>query len=83
MVVRKADVYVFCVLVDKHQKSVNPLDLNQWEIYVLGTNKLNQLGPQKTISLSRLVQLEPTKTNYAEIRAAIRNEVAVEGEEDG
>jgi hypothetical protein len=73
---RQADIYVFCVLANQDQKTLNPLDLGQWEFYVLGTDKLNQLGPQKTISLSRLVKLNPVKTNFEGIKIAIRQELA-------
>src|SRR5690606_33133494 len=32
---RHADVYVFCLLKHKIKSSINPLDLNQWEFYVV------------------------------------------------
>jgi len=34
---RHSDVYVFCVLKHKEQSTINPLDLNQWEFYVIST----------------------------------------------
>ncbi len=72
---RQADIYVFCILSKQDQKTLNPLDLDQWEFYVLGTDKLGQLGPQKTISLSRLVKLNPVKTSFEGIEIAIEQEL--------
>ena len=48
---------------------MNPLNLDQWEFYVLSTNRLNNLvGEQKTITLARLLKLSPSKTSFAELR---------------
>lgn len=70
---RQADVYVFCLLKHKHKPSINPLNLDQWEFYVLSTKMLNKsVGAQKTISLSRLETLNPIKTNYDELYASIK-----------
>ena len=71
---RQADVYVFCVLSHKDKKTVNPLDLNQWDFYVLSTKTLNQnVGHQKKISLSSLLNLNPTKVKYSQLNQAILN----------
>jgi len=51
--VRQADVYVFCLLQHKDQETIDPLNLDQWEFYVLATETMNvRLGSQKTITLS-------------------------------
>ena len=71
---RQADVYVFCVLSHRDKKTVNPLDLNQWDFYVLSTKTLNQnVGHQKKISLSSLLNLNPTKVKYSQLNQAILN----------
>jgi phosphodiesterase/alkaline phosphatase D-like protein len=55
---RQADVYVFCLLSHKAKATVCPLNLDQWEFYVLSTNQLNNLvGEQKTITLDSLREL--------------------------
>ncbi|MGD1865070.1 MAG: hypothetical protein ACFB0D_10990 [Phormidesmis sp.] len=51
---RQADVYVFAVLAHAEQQSIDPLNLNQWVFYVLRASKLNELGSQQSIALSRL-----------------------------
>ena len=70
--VRSADVYVFCLLTPKDGRNVKPLDLTQWAFYVLPTSKLNScLGDQKTVSLSRLKDLEAVALGYDQIRNAV------------
>ncbi len=71
---RQADVYIFCLLVEKNQAIVNPLILDQWVFYVLGSTQLDrQTGNQKTISLSSLVKMDPIEAKYSEIRHAVKN----------
>lgn len=72
---RRADVYVFCVITCKEQDSVNPLDLDQWDFYVLSTNKLNDKIPdQKKICLAGIQELGARKTNYSGLYQAIHSE---------
>jgi hypothetical protein len=52
---RPADVYVFAVHAHIDQASIDPLDVTQWDFYVLGTPVLNQAcRSQKRISLGTL-----------------------------
>ena len=72
-VVRQSDVYVFCVLHHQDQDTIDPLNLAQWIFYVMDTPTLNQsVGAQKTISLSRLKQLNPVTVSYGDLGASIR-----------
>jgi hypothetical protein len=65
---RQSDVYVFCVLAHKDKETVDPLNLAQWDFYVLATRVLDEkLGEQKSISLSSLLKLKPTKCMFGEI----------------
>lgn len=69
---RQADVYVFCVLSHKSKDTVNPLNLNQWDFYILDTEILNTKIPtQKTITLSSLLELEPVKVKYNDLKNEI------------
>lgn len=66
-------MYVFCLLKHKEQSSINLLNLDQWEFYVLSTSKLNQsLGEQKSITLNSLKNLNPQKASYSDLYASIR-----------
>lgn len=70
---RWADVYVFCVLSHQEQESINPLNLDQWDFYVLPTQVLDQKLPeQKTLRLSSLLKLIPSKVSYEELEEAVR-----------
>ncbi|MEE4379446.1 MAG: hypothetical protein V2J55_18320 [Candidatus Competibacteraceae bacterium] len=71
---RQADVYVFAVLAHTDQQSVDPLNLGQWVFYVLRASKLNELGMQKSIALSRLRKLGPIEASYKQIAAAVESE---------
>ena len=70
--IRSADVYVFCVLAHLDGQTVNPLELTQWEFYILPTSTLDSsLGNQKTVSLSRLKDLGAVALDYDQIRNAV------------
>ncbi len=69
---RWADVYVFCVLAHKDQDTIDPLNLDQWEFYVLSSKVLDQeLGNQKTIGLSRLIEIGAEKVDFEGLREAV------------
>ena len=54
---RWADIYVLCLEKETDPDSYNPLDLSQWEAFVIPTSKLDKEFPdQKTVSVSRLLQ---------------------------
>ena len=59
---------MFCLLAHKDKTTVNPLDLSQWEFYVLDTKVLNDKNPlQKKITLPSLLRLNPIKVDYIEL----------------
>ena len=69
---RQADIYVFCVLNHKDKKTVNPLNLNQWDFYIIDTKILNnERTNQKTITLSSLLELNPEKLDYSGLKGSI------------
>ena len=73
---RHADVYVFCLLAHKDQDTIDPLDLDQWQFYVLATSVLNRRCPtQKTIGLAPLRRLGPVETSCAGLAAAVEHAV--------
>lgn len=70
---RWSDFYILCVLENKNQKTINPLDLNQWTFYVLKTEILDQKIPnQKTIGLNSLLKLKPLKCNFHNLVKTIK-----------
>ncbi len=55
---RCSDVYVFCLLKHQAPDTLNPLQMELWEFYVLPTLALNERYPgQKTISLKALQKM--------------------------
>ncbi|MGH3902484.1 MAG: hypothetical protein ACRDTA_30350 [Pseudonocardiaceae bacterium] len=69
---RQADVFVFCVLTHTDKATVNPLNLDQWDFYVLSTDRLNTaVGEQKSITLGSLLRLNPAKASFTNLRACI------------
>ena len=67
-----SDIYIFCMLNHKNQETIDPLNLDQWDFYILPTKKLNdEKKNQKTISLSSLLKLNPLKVKYEDIKKSL------------
>ena len=72
---RHSDVYVFSLFACKNPDIANPLDMSQWEFYVLSTKVLNERIPfQKSITLSSLCKLGACKTDYTGLADTIVQE---------
>jgi hypothetical protein len=70
---RQADIYVFCLLNHKDKETLDPLDLDQWEFYILPASVLNEkILLQKKIGLASLLRLEPCKARYDEIATCVK-----------
>lgn len=71
---RHADVYVFCLLTADDKATVNPMDLSQWEFYVVATRMLDELPEQRTINLASLsTRFKLAPISYAELADAVMN----------
>ena len=71
---RQSDIYIFCVLSHKDKNSVDPLNLSQWDFYILETKILNEkVKTQKSITLSSLLKLNPTKIKYDNIKQTVEH----------
>jgi hypothetical protein len=69
---RQSDVYIFCVLTEKDPHRIDPLQLEQWDFYLVETSVLNEvLGAQKTLGLQRLFALHPIHTDYRHLKEEI------------
>lgn len=69
---RQAEIYVFCLHKHVEQETANPLDLNQWNFYLLATKILNEkIGYQKSISLSSLLKIGAIPCPFAELHKKI------------
>ena len=75
---RQADIYVFCLLKHTVQETIDPLDVAQWEYYVMPTSVLDdKVGGQKQISLQALKKLDPLQVSYEDLSSCI-GQLAVE-----
>lgn len=56
---RQNDIYIFCLDKGRTKETANPLNLENWDFYVVPTKVINeQFGNQKTLSLKRLIKIE-------------------------
>lgn len=70
---RWSDLYVFCLYASK-DRNESPLQLEQWEFYLLPTYVLDErCKNQKSITLNSLLALSPVKTTYEGLQDAIDN----------
>ena len=69
---RQNDVYVFCLNTGDTRETSYPLNLNNWEFYIVPTAVINEkCGNNKTISLGRIKSLGFSAKRYNEIKAEI------------
>ena len=75
--VRSADVYVFCLhshRADDPIDDLDPLNVSQWEFYVLPTTTLNQHFPkQKTVGMESLKRIGARKIPYENLGCAVND----------
>lgn len=77
---RQSEIYVFCIHKHTDQGTINPLDISQWEFYILPTAVLNEkVGEQKHISLGSLLKIGAAKCEYGELHSRIVNVCKKEG----
>ncbi len=74
---RNSDLYVFCLLNHKDKSTLDPTNLNQWEFFVVPTALINdELGNQKTLTLSALKKLTPRSCRFGEISKSVSDVLA-------
>lgn len=76
---RQADVYVFALLAHGDQRTIDPLNVDQWRFYVVQTADLNaRTRSQHSISLRSLEALSGGPVSYIDLRAAVERAAAQE-----
>ena len=69
---RQAQVYVFALLAHQDQSTLNPLDVSQWEFYVVPAVALDRRErSQHSITLPSLRALHGESVGYSELKRAI------------
>jgi hypothetical protein len=62
---RQADVYVFALLANQEKKTINPLNVKQWEFYVMSTKALGDYKRSDvSITLNSLKGLKAGPVDY-------------------
>ena len=73
---RQSDIYVFCVHKHTDQQTVDPLQISQWDFYLIPTQILNEkFGNQKTASLSSLIKAGTEKCEYDNLAERITERI--------
>lgn len=68
---RHSSLYVFCLINEQREEYINPLDLNQWDFFILSTAIIEQtFGEQKTVGLEMIKPLA-IYTKYDGIQQAV------------
>ncbi len=69
---RQNDVYVFCLNTGYDEESSYPLNLNNWEFYIVPTAFINEnCGDNKTVSLGRIKSFGFLPLCYNQIKSHI------------
>ena len=69
---RQNDIYVFCLNIGDTRETSYPLNLNNWEFYIVPTAIIDEkCGNNKTISLGRIKGLGFEAKRYDEIKTEI------------
>ena len=71
---RQADVYVFALLAHTDQRTLDPLNVSQWEFFVLPTMSLDKRErSQHSITLPSLRTLSARSVNFSRLKQAVED----------
>lgn len=74
---RHAQVYVFVLLIHQEKPKLDPLNMEQWEFYVLPTAVLDKkFRTQKVITFAALQRLHPNSAKFGHIAETIEQVMA-------
>jgi hypothetical protein len=75
---RQADVYVFALLAHQDKHSIDPLNVGQWQFYVLPTSDLDaRQRSQYSVTLKSLQHLCGSPVGYGKLAEAVNRAAAV------
>lgn len=62
---RQGFIYVFCVLSHRTKEDLNPLNINQWEFYIMAKSNLEKIvGDDEKITLKKLILNNAIESEY-------------------
>jgi len=68
---RASDVYVFCLLKHKDKATINPMNLEQWEFYVLPTIEINNYKRSECSITLKSLQKLTSNISYNNLRETV------------
>jgi hypothetical protein len=69
----QADIYVFALLAERDWKKIDPLNVDQWQFYILPAAVLNErTRSQHSITLKTLQTLSEKSLSYFELNEAVK-----------
>ena len=69
---RQNDIYVFCLLLGNTREEANPLNLNNWEFYIVPTSVINkECQEANTIRLGRIKKMGYKALGFYDIKNEI------------
>lgn len=69
---RRSDIYVFCLYAETERAKAWPLNLDQWQFYIVPTKTINErLDDQRKISLQGLEKIGAIQCQYDGLRLCI------------
>jgi hypothetical protein len=70
---RQADAYVFALLSHRDKGTLNPLELSQWEFYLVPTRAISErVGSRKQLTMKALLELSPQRVPFSGLLDAVR-----------
>jgi len=79
---RQNDIYVFCLVNGNTRETSNPLDLDNWDFYIVPTLVINkECKDNKTISLNKIKKLGFEAKHYNEIKKEVDRVIAFQMED--
>jgi hypothetical protein len=70
---RQAHAYVFALLSHRDKATLNPLELTQWEFYLVPTSTISErVGSRKQLTMKALLELQPKRVPFSGLLDAIR-----------
>ena len=67
-------MYVFCFLAESDPLKANPMEIDQWEFYILQTFIIDRdLGDRKTVRIPTILELGGIKCSWYELRGRIES----------
>lgn len=74
---RRSEIYVFCLFANSDRETADPMDLAQWEFYIVPTSILNEkCGDRRSISLGGIARLGFHAVGFHEIRPTVDRIIA-------